>query len=113
MAKITYHLTSYDCKQCGQQVRIFAVPNELIKEGLCAKCYEAKYYQGVSAAVKYKELTDRQRRNAILNLAYQYLTFKDCKKCGYPRVDGYCCSHCGTFNPDTTVKQDIEMGLKN
>lgn len=59
--------------------------------------------------IVYKELTDTQRQNAILNLAYEYLTIKTCKKCGYPRVAGYCCSHCGDYNPDMTHEQEKEV----
>ena len=62
--------------------------------------------------VKFTELTEQQRRNAIVYLAHQYLTIKDCKKCGYPRVDGYCCQHCNDFNPDMTYEQEVEQGLR-
>ncbi len=49
--------------------------------------------------VKFTKLTASQRDQAIIKLAYNYLTIKDCQKCGYPIVDGYVCAHCGDFNP--------------
>lgn len=56
--------------------------------------------------IQYKELTKLQRDRAILSLAYTYLQFKTCKKCDYPRVDGYCCGHCGACNPDQSYAEE-------
>ena len=29
----------YNCKQCGQEIRAYAVPHELVEVRICADCY--------------------------------------------------------------------------
>ncbi len=56
--------------------------------------------------VKYTNLIETQMRSAVVNLAYDYLNIRKCKKCGYPGVAGYCCNHCGDVNPSETYEQE-------
>ena len=55
--------------------------------------------------------SDEYQREAN-RLARLYVTILPCRKCSYPRVEGYCCTTCGTSSPDTTVEQDAEFERK-
>jgi hypothetical protein len=35
-----------------------------------------------------------------------------CKKCGWPVIEGYCCTTCGNATPDQSVKQDKDFDKK-
>ncbi len=41
-------------------------------------------------------------------LARSYVSVHQCKKCGDPYIEGYCCGSCGTGNPRTTDEEDAE-----
>jgi len=45
------------------------------------------------------------------NLALSGVTIRQCKHCGHPTVDGYCCGHCKSSDPtdDNQEPSYIEM----
>lgn len=45
-------------------------------------------------------------------LARSWVRIKQCKKCGDPTVDGYCCPSCGDANPDMTREQETARDEK-
>jgi len=42
-----------------------------------------------------KELNEEEWHKAVYNLAYDFLTIKECPNCRYPYVSGWRCSNCG------------------
>ena len=58
-----------------------------------------------------KPFTRRWHKMAYA-LLRDYNPIKDCKKCGGPVMSQYCCTRCGTGEPDTTVEQDKEWEAK-
>jgi len=42
-----------------------------------------------------KELSEEEWHKAVYNLAYDFLTIKECPNCRYPYVSGWRCSNCG------------------
>lgn len=48
----------------------------------------------------------------MIRVALESVTIYPCKKCEYPVLEPYCCSYCGTSNPDTTFKEDEEWEKK-
>ena len=59
---------------------------------------------------KMKEYSKAYNREAI-NLALGNITIHQCKDCGHPCIDGYCCRHCGSDNPklNSDSVSDIEL----
>lgn len=55
--------------------------------------------------------TARWHKMAYELLATYHMIF-DCKKCGGPVLDGYCCTRCGASEPTTTVEEDKEWEAK-
>ncbi len=52
--------------------------------------------------VKYTYLSDRTLRRLVCNLAIAYAPeIYRCKRCGYPVISGYCCTHCGDSDPSS------------
>ena len=49
----------------------------------------------------------RARRALAIDFAPQMYP---CKKCGYPVVDGYCCTFCGDNNPFKEESDVRDMG---
>lgn len=48
---------------------------------------------------KMKENSEAYIKEAI-NLALSAVTIHQCKDCGHPVIQGYCCSHCDSFDPE-------------
>ncbi len=48
--------------------------------------------------MKMKEYSKAYNREAVA-LALSMITIKQCKDCGHPVIDGYCCTHCQSDNP--------------
>ncbi|MDR3502899.1 MAG: hypothetical protein P4L79_09975 [Legionella sp.] len=44
--------------------------------------------------------------NMACELAFEYVSIKQCQKCYHPVVDGYCCHVCGSENPSWTDEQE-------
>ena len=47
---------------------------------------------------KMKENSKAYDKEAI-NLALERVNIMQCKDCGHPTVEGYCCRNCGSANP--------------
>jgi hypothetical protein len=54
----------------------------------------------------YKQLSQKAWNKKVLELAETFLYIRECKKCGSPAMDMYCCSFCGDSNPDQTIEQE-------
>lgn len=48
----------------------------------------------------------RTYRREMIALALSCVDIRQCQKCGYPTLSGYCCNHCGDRNPSKTVEQE-------
>lgn len=46
-------------------------------------------------------------------LARDYVDIRQCKKCGEPCVEGYCCRSCGDGNPQWTKEQEAAWEAKH
>lgn len=56
----------------------------------------------VNKKVKYTKLSDERFWKLAGNLAIGAVpNIYRCKKCGYPVIDGYCCTYCGDSSPSS------------
>lgn len=49
-----------------------------------------------------KKLSANEWTRALARLASDLWTWHECKKCGHPVLDGYCCHTCGFDNSAAT-----------
>jgi len=56
--------------------------------------------------MKYKQLSQRVWNRKVLELANSFNHITECRKCGSPTIDGYCCTFCGDTNPDQTQEEE-------
>ncbi len=60
----------------------------------------------VNKTVKYTELSDEVFWKLAGRLAIDFTPgIYRCKKCGYPVIDGYCCTHCGDSDPSSIERR--------
>lgn len=51
---------------------------------------------------KPKPPTESEYERAAVSLALSYAPrVRQCMKCGWPTLDGYCCNYCGDTNPSS------------
>jgi ribosomal protein L32 len=48
----------------------------------------------------------REYERRANKLARSFVNIQQCKKCGNPTVEGYCCTTCGDGNPYWTQEQE-------
>ncbi len=54
-----------------------------------------------------KRPTTKQYDTAAIHQALVYAPrIYECQKCGWPVVEGYCCSYCGNSNPSSKEEYD-------
>ncbi len=45
------------------------------------------------------------------NLALSRVELKQCRDCGHPVIDGYCCTFCGSTNPSSRNDETVWIEL--
>ena len=61
------------------------------------------YLENIMA--KMKEYSKEYNKEAI-NLALSNIIIKQCKECGHPTIDGYCCTHCNSTDPTYSGQEE-------
>lgn len=49
----------------------------------------------------------RKFQKLAANLALSHITITQCKDCGHPVRDGYCCLNCGSENPTDYYSETV------